>query len=170
MTDPLKKKIRTRVAHKAYVTKTLGDIKKNEENLKPEERAKIINLKSSLEEQYEAIKALDNDWILDLFSDKEGVEDEEINTEIEEAGTFRADIKTAIAPLDELLRNKDSTENTSTKEKEMTRQTSTPDHFARNFRSLKWESSMENLNNGKSFGTGLRIPSTPTRIYQRLIK
>ena len=61
MTDPLKKKIRTRVAHKAYVTKTLGDIKKNEENLKPEERAKIINLKSSLEEQYEAIKALDND-------------------------------------------------------------------------------------------------------------
>ena len=136
MTDPLKKKIRTRVAHKAYVTKTLGDIKKNEENLKPEERAKIINLKSSLEEQYEAMKALDNE-ILDLLSDKEGVEDEEINTEIEEAGRLRADIKTAIATLDELLRNKDSTENTSTKEKEMTRQTSTPDHFARNFRSLK---------------------------------
>ena len=172
MTDPLKKKIRTRVAHKAYVTKTLGDIKKNEENLKPEERAKIINLKSSLEEQYEAIKALDNDWILDLFSDKEGVEDEEINTEIEEAGRLRADIKTAIATLDELLRNKDSTENTSTQEKEMTHQTSTQIHesFARNFRNLKWESSTENLNNGKSFGTGLRIPSTPTRIYQRLIK
>ena len=55
------------------------------------------------------------------------MEDEEINTEIEEAGTFRADIKTAIATLDELLRNKDSTENTSTKEKEMTHQTSTPD-------------------------------------------
>ena len=138
MTDPLKKKIRTRAGHKAYVTKTLGDIKKNGENLKKEERTKIINLKSSLEEQYEAIKALDNE-ILDLLSDKEGVEDEEINTEIEEAGRLRADIKTAIATLDELLRNKDSTENTSTQEKEMTHQTSTQIHesFARNFRNLK---------------------------------
>ena len=121
-----KKKIRTRAGHKAYVTKTLGDIKKNGGNLKKEERTKIINLKSSLEEQYEAIKALDNE-ILDLLSDKEGVEDEEINTEIEEAGRLRADIKTAIATLDELWRNKDSTENTSTQEKEMTHQTSTPD-------------------------------------------
>ena len=113
-----KKKITTRVGHRSHVTKTIGDIEKNEENLDKEERSRI-NLKSALEEQYQAIKALDNE-ILDLLTKKESVEDEEISAEMKETGRLRADIKTAITSLQELLRtnsglsNRGATQNTLT--------------------------------------------------------
>ena len=54
-------------------------------------------------ELYEAIKGLGNE-ILFLLTEKEGIEDGEISTEIEEAGGLTADIKTILTSLQELLR------------------------------------------------------------------
>ena len=100
MADALKRKVRTRAGHRAYVTKILGDIMKNDNEV--EERKRIMNMKSSLEEQFEAIKRLD-EQILELLSDKEDVEDGEIAAEIEEAGRLRAEIKTAMRCMDDKI-------------------------------------------------------------------
>ena len=88
----------------------LGDIEKNRKNLDKEERSRIFNLKSALEEQYEAIKALD-DEIVDLLTEKDGDEDEEISAEIEEVGCLRVNIKTAINSLQGLFRTNSSLSN-----------------------------------------------------------
>ena len=92
MADQLKKNIQTHASHQAFVRKTLADLEKSSKNINKEEWFMIVNLKSTLEEQYEAIVVLDRD-IFDLLSDKEAVEEEEITVEIEDAGKLRAEIK-----------------------------------------------------------------------------
>ena len=106
MADQLNKKIRTRAGHRAFVRKTLADLEKSGKKIDKEERVRVVNLKSTLEEQYEAIVVLDRD-ILDLLSDKEAVTEEEIAAEIEEAGKLRAEIKTATITLKETLTHKE---------------------------------------------------------------
>ena len=105
MADQRKKKLRARAIHQAFVRKTLAELQKSGKNIDKEERIRIVDLKFTLEEQYEAIIALNRD-ISDLLSDKEVVNEEEVVAEIEEADKLRADIKTATITLEETLKHK----------------------------------------------------------------
>ena len=105
MADQRKKKLRAHVGHRAFVRKTLTELQKSGKNIDKEERIRMVNLKSTLEEQYEAIIALHRD-ISDLLSDKEVVNEEQVAAEIEEADKLRAEIRTATITLEGTLKHK----------------------------------------------------------------
>ena len=94
MTDPLAKKKRIRVGHKASATKTIHHI---EEVLMSEtsDKARLSLLRLTLKERFETIKLLDVE-IIDL------IEDETLANEIEQADAYKETIFTSLVMIDEL--------------------------------------------------------------------
>ena len=85
--------------------KTLAETKGVSHDMDEESRQRLYHLKSTLMEQLEALTKLDSE-ILDLVNEDEMIEDEVVAHEIEEAGILRADIKTAVKIINEVLEPK----------------------------------------------------------------
>ena len=103
----LKKKVKKRTGHRAFITQTLKSTRDCIDKKKYEENHELaIQLKNSLTDQLEAIEALDPE-ILDLLTEEAADEDDGdalLFKEIKEAVTIRAEIKTALHTLEQVLR------------------------------------------------------------------
>ena len=102
----LKKKLKKRTGHRAFITHTLKLTRDCIDNKKYEQNHELaIQLKNSLTDQLEAVEALDPE-ILDLLTE-EVVDDDDgdamLFKEIKEAGTIKAEIKTALHTLEKVL-------------------------------------------------------------------
>ena len=97
---------RARVGHRTFVKKTIAETKSvSHDEMDENSRRRLFHLKSTLTEQLQAITKLDADILAALLED-DTTEEEVLTNEIEEAGTIRSDINTAIRIVEEALETK----------------------------------------------------------------
>ena len=77
MAEQLKKKKRTRAGHKVYVAKIQPKVEACIDDFRSDRTQRIIQLRTSLEEQLEALRTLDKE-ILELLEENEDVGEDEI--------------------------------------------------------------------------------------------
>ena len=117
----IKKKIKIRQGHRAYLTKILGNADDNVQNYDGNQEKKLKQIRITLKERLDTLKTLDEE-ILELIE-----ADEEISTEIEEAGKYRESVHEMIVNIDSLLEAKPMNETMSMSMSE-SQQLSTPGH------------------------------------------
>ena len=102
----LKKMTKKRTGHRAFITHTLKSTRDCIDKKKYADNHELaIQLKNSLTDQLEAVEALDHE-ILNLLTEEVADKDDGdalLFKEIKEAGTIRAEIKTALQTLDQVL-------------------------------------------------------------------
>ena len=96
----IKKKIKIRQGHRAYLTKILGNADDNVQNYDGNQEKKLKQIRITLKERLDTLKTLDEE-ILELIE-----ADEEISTEIEEAGKYRESVHEIIVNIDSVLEAK----------------------------------------------------------------
>ena len=93
MTDPLKKRKKTRSGHRAFVAKILPEAKQIAVEFQPEQEAKAMQLRSALNEQLLLLEPLDKE-ILSLMEDDDATDEEAMATEVEKSFMLKSDMKT----------------------------------------------------------------------------
>jgi hypothetical protein len=115
MTDPLKKRKKTRSGHRAFVAKILPEAKQIAVEFQPEQEAKAMQLRSALNEQLLLLEPLDKE-ILSLMEDDDATDEEAMATEVEKSFMLKSDMKTTIAMIEELCRKATAGANTNVHE------------------------------------------------------
>ncbi len=100
----VKKKIKIRQGHRAYLTKILGNANAIVENYDVSLEKKLKQIRITLNERLDTLKTLDEE-ILELIE-----ADEEISTEIEDAAKYRENVHEMIVNIDSVLENKSMNE------------------------------------------------------------
>ena len=100
MTDQLKKCKKTRTGHRAYVGKILPEAEQILKDFQPEQRARAVQLRTTLNEQLTLLEPLDKD-IMQFMEDE--VDETAMADEIEKCFKLRSEMKAAIDMIDGLL-------------------------------------------------------------------
>ncbi|CAB4037904.1 Hypothetical predicted protein, partial [Paramuricea clavata] len=103
----IKKKIKIRQGHRVYLTKILGNADDIVQNYDGNQEKKLKQIRITLKERLDTLKTLDEE-ILELIE-----ADEEISTEIEEAGKYRESVHEMIVNIDSVLEAKPMNETMS---------------------------------------------------------
>ena len=89
----IKKKIKIRQGHRGYLTKILCNADDNVQNYDGNQEKKLKQIRITLKERLDTLKTLDEE-ILELIE-----ADDEISTEIEEAGKYRESVHEMIVTM-----------------------------------------------------------------------
>ena len=95
------KKKKSRHGHRVYAQKLMGKAEDIIKEFHPSQENKLKQLKISLEDRLETIRALDAE-ILDELEDEKGIEEE-----IEEAGDFSERVLEIVVEIESVLSRKD---------------------------------------------------------------
>ncbi|CAB4021799.1 Hypothetical predicted protein [Paramuricea clavata] len=118
----IKKKIKIRQGYRAYLTKILSNADDIVQNYDGNQEKKLKQIRITLKERLDTLNTLDEE-ILELIE-----ADEEISTEIEEAGKYRESAHEMIVNIDSVLEAKPINETMSRSMSE-SQQLSTPGHY-----------------------------------------